>query len=65
MEIKQNIKLSDYSTFKIGGLAEFFVVVENEADLILAINWANKNKKKIFILGVALIFFFLTSIFPV
>lgn len=51
MEIKQNIKLDNYSTFKIGGEAKYFVVVEKEEELIEAISWAKNKGEKIFILG--------------
>lgn len=51
MEIKNKVSLDNYSTFKIGGEAEFFVVVETEAELIEALEWAKENKKDIFILG--------------
>jgi UDP-N-acetylmuramate dehydrogenase len=51
LEILENIKLSDYTTFKIGGLAKFFVVVKNEEELKTALNWANKKGEAIFILG--------------
>jgi len=49
--IKNNIKLSDYSTFKIGALAKFFVTVTNEEELDMALKWADKRRKKVFILG--------------
>ncbi len=51
LEILENIKLSDYTTFKIGGLAKFFVVVKNEEELKTALSWANKKNEPIFILG--------------
>ncbi len=51
IKIQKNIKLSDYCTFKIGGMAEFFVIIKTKEDLIFAINWAKKNQKNIFILG--------------
>ena len=51
LEIQKNIKLSDYSTFKIGGPAEFFVEVENEEELLEAINYAKENNLKFFVLG--------------
>ncbi len=51
MEIKNKVSLDNYSTFKIGGEAEFFVVVETEAELIEALEWAKENQKDVFILG--------------
>ena len=49
--IKNNVKLSDYSTFKIGALARFFVIVTSEKELDMALKWARKKRKKVFILG--------------
>ena len=51
LEIKKNIELINYSTFKIGGLAKYFVVVKNEDEFINSIKWAKRRSKKIFILG--------------
>lgn len=51
LEIKKNIKLSDYSTFKIGGLAKYFTIVKSEEDFLKALSWAKKKGQKIFILG--------------
>jgi UDP-N-acetylmuramate dehydrogenase len=51
MKIEKDVKLSKFTTFKIGGKAKFFVSVKNEEDLISAISWARKRAKKIFILG--------------
>ncbi|HOZ53536.1 MAG TPA: UDP-N-acetylmuramate dehydrogenase [bacterium] len=47
----KDIKLNNYSTFKIGGPADFFVIIEKKSELLEVINWANKNKKEIFVLG--------------
>jgi UDP-N-acetylmuramate dehydrogenase len=51
LEIKANIKLADYTTFKIGGVAKFFIVVKNQEELLEALSWARKKSKKVFILG--------------
>lgn len=51
MEIQKKVSLDNYSTFKIGGEAEFFIIVETEDELIEALEWAKENKKDIFILG--------------
>lgn len=51
MEIQKNIKLDKYSTFKIGGEAKYFVVVEKEEELMEAISWAKNKGEKIFVLG--------------
>lgn len=51
LNIQKNIKLSDYSTFKIGGSAKEFAVVENENELVETLNYAKENNLKFFILG--------------
>ena len=51
IDIQRNIKLANYSTFKIGGLAKYFTVVKNEEEILAAFFWARKKSKKIFILG--------------
>lgn len=51
LEILENINLSNYATFKIGGPAKFFTVVKSEADLKMALNFANKRKEPVFALG--------------
>lgn len=51
LEIRKNVKLSEYSTFKIGGEAKEFVEVKNENDLNEALEYSRKNKTKFFILG--------------
>ncbi|MEA2006784.1 MAG: UDP-N-acetylmuramate dehydrogenase [Patescibacteria group bacterium] len=51
MEIKKNIQLKDYSTFKIGGPAKFFCEVRTIEDLSEALTWARENKQRFFILG--------------
>jgi len=50
-KIEQNIALAQFTTFKIGGPAKFFVEVDNEHELIEAISWAKSNGHKFFILG--------------
>lgn len=56
--LKQNISLKDYSNYRIGGPAAYFLEIKSEADLIYGINeWEkvsknfSENQKKIFILG--------------
>ncbi len=51
IEIKKNVDLSYFSTFKIGGPASFFVEVKSQDQLIEALSWAKEKKQKIFILG--------------
>ena len=51
LNIKKKVKLSDHSTFKIGGPAKEFVEVRNERELLEAIDYAKKKKLKFFVLG--------------
>ncbi len=51
MKIERDVKLSKFSTFKIGGIAKYFVVVKEEKDVMEAISWARRRGKKIFVLG--------------
>ena len=51
LNIQKDVKLSDHSTFKIGGPAKEFVVVKSEKELIEVLNYVNENKMNFFILG--------------
>lgn len=51
MKIEKNIPLKNYTTFKIGGPAEFFVEVHEAEELQEALQWAKDNSKDLFILG--------------
>jgi UDP-N-acetylmuramate dehydrogenase len=51
INIQENIILSPFTTFKIGGAAKFFVVVKTQEEMIEALNHAFKNNLKYFILG--------------
>ncbi len=51
IEIQKDVLLAPYTTFKIGGPARFFVEVENEKELIEALEYAKKNNFEYFILG--------------
>ena len=51
MNIQKNILLSQYTTFKIGGPAENFVLAKNIAEVQEAVAWAKENKQPIFVLG--------------
>lgn len=48
---KQNLKLSEYTTFKVGGKAKYFVKVNNRTDLEKAVRFADNNKVPVFVLG--------------
>jgi UDP-N-acetylmuramate dehydrogenase len=51
MDILQDIKLANYTTFKIGGPARFFVEVKSEKDIIEALKFAQKENLNFLILG--------------
>lgn len=51
MKIEEKILLKDYSTFKIGGPAKYFVEVEKIEDLKKSIQWTKDRKEKFMILG--------------
>jgi UDP-N-acetylmuramate dehydrogenase len=51
MEFQKNIQLSQYSNYKIGGPAKLFIEVKTQAELIEAIEMAQKLNEPIFILG--------------
>lgn len=47
----ENIGLSEYTTFKIGGTARYFVIVENIEELKEAVCFAKEKEMPIFVLG--------------
>lgn len=49
--LKENVSLKEYSTFKIGGIARYFLIPENEAQLKIAIQKALDLKINFSILG--------------
>ena len=51
LKIRKNVKLSEYSTFRIGGKAKFFVEVSDEKELREVLGYAKENGLKFFILG--------------
>ncbi|HSW89063.1 MAG TPA: UDP-N-acetylmuramate dehydrogenase [Candidatus Saccharimonadales bacterium] len=51
MDIKKNIILAPYTTFHIGGPADFFVKAINTNDLTTAVSWARGKGIPFFILG--------------
>lgn len=51
MKILENVKLAPYTTFKIGGKAKFFGVVESVEDLKEGVNFSRKNSLPLFVLG--------------
>lgn len=51
IEIRKKVPLASYTTFKIGGPAEFFAEIKDKDDLLNSLSWARKNNQKVFILG--------------
>lgn len=51
MHIQQNIPLAPYTTFNIGGSAEYFVVVKNTDELQEALEFAKEKSLNVFVLG--------------
>lgn len=51
IEVKENILLSQFSNYKIGGPAKYFFEAQNYPELKEAIEWAKERGEKIFILG--------------
>lgn len=50
-KIQENILLAQFTTFRIGGPAKFFVEIKEKEELLEAVKWAKENKEEIFILG--------------
>lgn len=50
-EIQQNVDLAEYTTFKIGGKARYFVEARDETEVFRAVEFAEENALDIFILG--------------
>jgi len=51
MQIKKDVSLSEFTTIKIGGPADYFFVAENKKDLIKAISYAKEYNLPFFVLG--------------
>lgn len=51
IDLKENIPLKDLTTFKVGGRARYLAEVENEDELVEAINFARQKNLPIFVLG--------------
>jgi len=50
-EIKENVSLKQYTTFRIGGAARYFLQAENSDQIIEAVKWADDNGLLFFILA--------------
>jgi len=51
MNIQENISLSQYTTFKIGGPAKYFCQIKNEKELLEALDFAKNKSLPIFVIG--------------
>ncbi len=51
LELKKNISLSNFTTWKIGGPAEWIAQPKNKAEIKYLINWINKKKISCNIIG--------------
>ena len=51
INIQENIPLSNYTNFKVGGPAKYFINCKNISQILEAINWAKENNQKIFVLA--------------
>lgn len=49
--IEQNVSLKQFTTFKIGGPAIYFIEADTAEEMIEAIKWAKTNNQKFFLLG--------------
>ncbi len=49
--LRSNVSLRDYSTFKIGGEAKYFLTIRTKDELIKVVELARKNNLPLFILG--------------
>ncbi|MCD6310434.1 MAG: UDP-N-acetylmuramate dehydrogenase [Candidatus Eremiobacteraeota bacterium] len=49
--LKQNEPMSGYTTFHVGGLADYFITCTDEEHLLQAVEWAGNKKIPVFILG--------------
>ncbi len=49
--IQENVPLAEFTTFKIGGKARFFVRAASETEIIEALEFAEQNSLEVFILG--------------
>lgn len=51
MEIKENVDIKNYTTFKIGGIFRYFTLIDDKKELSEAYKFAEEHKVKVFILG--------------
>ncbi len=51
LSIQENIPLKNFTTYRIGGPARYFVEVKNTSEVESALEFAEKNNLKVFVLG--------------
>ena len=51
INIANNVPLAQFTTMKVGGPAQFFARVKDEADLRAAMTWAKEKNVPIFTIG--------------
>lgn len=51
MEITENVALSNYSTMRLGGIAQYLVEVRNRAELKEAYTWAKSRELPVIMIG--------------
>ncbi|MDP3962494.1 MAG: UDP-N-acetylmuramate dehydrogenase [bacterium] len=51
MKIEKDKSLKEMTTFKIGGNAQFFCIIEKEEDIVEAVKFAKENNLRFFVLG--------------
>jgi UDP-N-acetylmuramate dehydrogenase len=51
MNIFQKVSLKDYSTMRLGGVAQFLVEISNKEELVEAVTWAQSEKLNMLMIG--------------
>ncbi len=51
LNFQSNVLLADYTTFKIGGPADHFVIVNQSEETLEALRWAQEQHLRVFVLG--------------
>ena len=51
ISVQENVTLAPFTTFHIGGVADYFVVVSSRDELIEAIEWSKNKSMSFFVLG--------------
>ncbi len=46
--IEENVPLAEFTTFRIGGKARFFMQATNETEIIKSLEFAERNNLKVF-----------------